>query len=276
MKTQMLSVLTVLFSIYSFSQNYPFSVNKTGAGNQAIVFIPGFASSGEVWNETADQLGKEYISYILTMPGFAGEKPEENPSFESWKTAIVHFIRQEKIEKPILIGHSMGGIWALSIAAGYPELLRKVIVVDALPCLPALSNPAFKSEAIPDCTPMIRQMTDMSELQFTQIQQMSMPSLSSTPEKYEEMVKWSRLSDRKTLAKLYCDFLNTDIRTDLKNISIPVLILLQPYFKNIAESIDSQYRNLKTGQIKYAEKGLHFIMYDSKEWYLTELNAFIK
>ncbi len=51
------SILIVLFSTFSvnvFSQinSYPFDVNISGNGTQSIIFIPGFASLGDVWNET--------------------------------------------------------------------------------------------------------------------------------------------------------------------------------------------------------------------------------
>jgi len=51
--------------------------------------------------------------------------------------------------------------------------------------------------------------------------------------------------------------------------------LLEPSFKG-EKGITEQYSKLKTAQLEYANKGLHFIMYDDKEWYLNELKAFLK
>ena len=50
--------------------------------------------------------------------------------------------------------------------------------------------------------------------------------------------------------------------------------MLEPSFKN-NPAADKQYEGLKTGKFVYANKGLHFIMYDDKEWYLSELSKFL-
>ena len=123
----------------SFAQS--FSVQRIGEGKQAIILIPGFACSGDVWNQTVDSLRSNYTCYILTMPGFAGTASEANPSFDNWTKQIADFIHNEKIEKPILIGHSMGGGLALNIASTQANLVKSIVVVDALPCLTAIYNP---------------------------------------------------------------------------------------------------------------------------------------
>ncbi|MNR60835.1 hypothetical protein D3C85_1824210 [compost metagenome] len=54
------------------------------------------------------------------------------------------------------------------------------------------------------------------------------------------------------------------------------MILLESYFINLKPAIEGQYRNLKTANFQYAGKGMHFIMYDDKDWYLGQLNNFLK
>jgi pimeloyl-ACP methyl ester carboxylesterase len=39
---------------------------------------------------------------------------------------IATYIKNNKIEKPVIIGHSMGGGLAMAIAADYPELVVKL------------------------------------------------------------------------------------------------------------------------------------------------------
>jgi len=281
MKKCTLLFIALIFSalcLKAFAQTkqYPFEVSKTGSGKQAIIFIPGFASSGEVWNETKAIFEKDFTCYTLTMAGFAGVNAQPNPSFENWKTEIANYIKTNKIEKPILAGHSMGGGLALAIAADYPELIGKIVVVDALPCLAALSDPSFKSKENNDCSPMIAQMTAMNEKQFYEMQQQTMPRLLQDTSKLELVVSWSVKSDRKTFGQMYCDFFNTDLREKIGAIKCPSLILLESYFINLKPAIENQYKNLKTANFQYANKGLHFIMYDDTEWYLAQLNNFIK
>lgn len=281
MKKYIILIIAFLFSalclnVFAQTKSYPFEVLKTGKRKQAIIFIPGFASSGEVWNETSTAFEKDFTCYTLTMAGFAGVKPQPNPSFENWKTGIANYIQDNKIEKPILVGHSMGGGLALAIAADYPELIGKIVVVDALPCLAALSDPSFKSKENNDCSPMVTQMTAMTETQFYDMQKQTMPRLLQEASKLETVVSWSVKSDRKTFAEMYCDFFNVDLRDKISTIKCPSLILLESYFINLKPAIEGQYKKLKTANFQYAAKGLHFIMYDDTEWYMAQLNSFIK
>lgn len=213
MKNYIYLIIALLFSalclnVFAQTKSYPFEVSKTGKGKQAIIFIPGFASSGDVWNETKTVFEKDFTCYTLTMAGFAGVKPQPNPSFENWKNEIANYIKTNKIEKPILIGHSMGGGLALAIAADYPELIGKIVMVDALPCLAALSDPSFKSKENNDCSAMVTQMTAMTDVQFYDMQKKMMPRLLEDASKLEMVVDWSVKSDRKTFAEMYCDFFN--------------------------------------------------------------------
>jgi len=274
-------IIALLFSalcvnVFAQTKSYPFEVIKTGKGKQAILFIPGFASSGEVWNETKTAFEKDFTCYTLTMAGFAGAKPHPSPSFENWKAGIATYIKTNKIEKPIVIGHSMGGGLALALAADYPDLIGKIVVVDALPCLVALSNVSFKSKENNDCSPMVAQMTAMNETQFYEMQKQTMPRLLQDASKLEMVVDWSVKSDRKTFAQMYCDFFNTDLRERISTVKCPSLILLESNFINLKPAIEEQYKNLKTANFQYANKGLHFIMYDDKDWYLMQLHNFIK
>lgn len=276
MRRLFLTVVFFVISILTFAGDYSFSVAKSGKGTQAIIFIPGFACSGDVWRETVAMLEDNYTCYVLTMPGFAGVIPEEEPSFEKWKCGIIQFIEDEKIKNPILVGHSMGGGLVLAIASNVPELPKKLIIVDALPCLMALSNPDFKSAPDNDCHDMIERITSMDEMKFAQMQRMSVASLTADSSRFEEIVNWGLMSDRKTYAKLYCEFANTDLRERLKNIKVPSLVLLEPNFKNIESAVREQYKRLTTVQLKYANKGLHFIMFDDKEWFLNQISEFIR
>ena len=257
------------------ANTYPFEVKITGSGSSSIIFIPGFASSGDVWKETKAGYEKNYTCYTLTMAGFAGVPAQPNASFASWEKAIADFITEKKINKPIIIGHSMGGGLALAIAADYPDLPSKIIVVDALPCLGAMMNPAYKSYENNDCGPMVSRYKSITDEQFYQMQKATIPSLLADTSRQEEVVQWSVKSDRTTFATMYCDFLNTDLREKIAHVKCPALILMNPAFRAYPSSVDEQYKNLKTAQILYANNGLHFIMYDDKEWYLNELSMFI-
>lgn len=262
-------------NIFGQEKTYPFEVKKSGKGKQSLILIPGFASSGDVWNETTAKFDKDFTCYTLTMAGFAGAKPDADASFKDWEKGIATYIKNNKIEKPVIIGHSMGGGLAMAIAADYPELVGKIVIVDTLPCLAALSNPNFTSRENNDCSPIINKFIAMTDEQFLQMQAQSIPRLLADTSMQDTVIGWSMKSDRKTFAKMYCDFSNTDLRETLKNIQCPSLALLESYFALMKPAIEAQYAHLKNATYQYSTKGLHFIMYDDKEWYFNQLNNFL-
>lgn len=115
----------------------------------------------------------------------------------------------------------------------------------------------------------------MPDDQFRKMQTAAIPRLLADTSMQETVIDWSMKSDRKTFAKMFCDFSNTDLREKIKNIQCPSLVLLEAYFVFMKPSIEAQYKNLKNANLQYSTKGLHFIMYDDKEWYFNQLNNFL-
>lgn len=266
-----------MISLFAFgpSADYSFSVTVSGDGAENMIFIPGFGCSGAVWEETVLSYEKDFTCHVLTMPGFAGVEGEANPTFQLWSNHIVGYIKQEKLTKPLVIGHSMGGALAMNIAADHPELLSKIIVVDALPCMSALMNPGFTASEHPDCSASSAQLLGLTDEQFLSMQQMTVARMVATEDKREQVIEWTLTSDRKTIAAMFCSFSNTDLREKISEITCPALILLEAPFVYNREKIELQYEAMKTADIRYAEQGLHFIMFDDKDWYDAQLNNFI-
>lgn len=273
---QLIIVFTAIVTVHTtFAQtSYPFTVQTTGKGSGSLLFIPGFTCPASVWDETVTLFNKDYTCYTLTMAGFAGTPAQTEPAFKKWEAGIAQFIKDKKMT-PIIIGHSMGGGLALALAADYPDLVQKIVVVDALPYLAAVQNPAAKP--LPDSVraAIIRQISVLPDEQFQQMQVRSVKSLVADSSRYNTLLQWSMSTDRNTFACMFTDFINTDLRPALSRITCPALILLEAPFKNRQAAIADQYSNLKNATIVYAEKGLHFIMYDDFNWYQQQLTTFI-
>lgn len=90
---------------------------KNGKG-QPILFIHGFCETHEIWNGFAEPISEIGEVYVIDLPGF-GSSPLPSTSFSIDEIArkVFHWIDQRKIERPIVIGHSLGGYVALAMAA---------------------------------------------------------------------------------------------------------------------------------------------------------------
>ncbi|NDC42853.1 MAG: alpha/beta hydrolase, partial [Chitinophagia bacterium] len=193
-----------------------------------------------------------------------------------WEADIARFIQQNHLQHPVIVGHSLGGGLAMALAADYPDLVGKIVVVDALPCLAALLNPSFASKADNNCAPMAARMAAISDEEFANMQRATITSMMVDTVHRKEVAGWSLRSDRTTMGLIYCDFSNTDLRPRLGNIKCPALVLLEPQFTSMKPKINEQFGNLANADIRYASKGLHFIMYDDRDWYYHQLDDFLK
>lgn len=123
-----------------------FEVTVVGEG-PAIILIPGLASSGDVWQSTVAALKADYQLHVLTLAGFGGVAPLTQDAWTqgflpSQQEAVLRYIRQQNLDKPVVIGHSLGGYLALALAVTAPELIGGAVNVDGLPALGALQHGA--------------------------------------------------------------------------------------------------------------------------------------
>lgn len=276
MKKFILLIIVLCLFCNVFGQSaYPFDVTISGTGNKSILFIPGLSCSGEVWNETAEHYKKEYTCYVITFHGFAGLKADSSTSYLNWEQQIARYITEKNLQKPVIVGHSIGGGMAMLLAADYPGLISRIVVLDALPCLSAAMNPAFAADKNPDCTPFVTQFAQLDEQMFYKSQKATIASMMADTAHREQAVQWSVRSDRKTLAEIYCQFLNTDLREKIAAVKCPALVLLEASFGAVKPMVEEQFKNMKTAQLQYSDKALHFIMYDDTKWYFEQMDAFL-
>ena len=115
-------------------------VETRGAGPD-IVFIPGLGSTGAAWRSTADKLEGRYRVHLVTIGNFGLTDIGANAGGALAAPAaleIERYIREQRLSRPALIGHSLGGQIALRVAADMRDRIGRVMVVDSAPFFPAL------------------------------------------------------------------------------------------------------------------------------------------
>jgi len=289
MKNIVLVLAVILFQSNLYCQNYetpyPFEVKIEGKGDP-IILIPGLASSGKVWQQTVDSLQSNYQCHILTLAGFNTQEPInlEKGFLPVIQEGIKKYIQQELTQKPILIGHSLGGFLAMSLASDDSDILKKMIIVDSYPFMSAAFNPnATEESTIPQANMMKKMILSTPDSAFAEQQKLTMATMMNDPKKIEIATTWSLNSSRETIAEAMYELMTTDLRDKVSEIKIPILVLGSWYAAKdygitkemIERRYKSQFQGVSSVEIKIAATAKHFIMWDEPNWFYKEVKAFI-
>lgn len=263
----------------------PFKVEKIGKGKQHMILIPGLTCPGEVWSETVARYKKQYTLHVISLPGFAGTPPiETNEYLKTMRDELIAYIKDNKLKKPILVGHSLGGFLSLWISAVEPDLVGPNFIVDALPFFPAIQNPSATEESMkPMATSMRNMMKDATPEQVKQSQQYYLNTMATAPDKLERIGQWGIESHSPTVAQAMYEMQTTDLRQEVAAINAPVTVLgAWIAYKNYGVTHEStlknfsdQYQHVKKVNIQLTDTAKHFIMYDDPEWFFQNMDTFL-
>src|SRR5947207_3398930 len=105
-------ILVFLMAVFGLRAEDPFRVKVTGHG-RPMILIPGLSSSGETWDTTVARYKDRFECHVLTVAGFAGVPRVQAPMLERVRDGIAAYARRNKMEHPVIVGHSLGGFLAL-------------------------------------------------------------------------------------------------------------------------------------------------------------------
>ena len=261
-----------------------FSVKIIGEG-KPMIFIPGLYCKGDVWNETVEQYKSTYKCYILTLAGFAGEPPYKNDSIlYTVKEEIASYIKENKLVKPVIIGHSLGAFVALWVASSYPEIVGSIICVDGMPFLPAMQLPGATSESAKAMALNIKKYISNSDTDAVKASQtMYLPAMISDTNKIKTVLAWAVASHQPTMGEVVYEMYTIDLRKEIKNIKTPVLelgtwIAYKDYgasHESTITLIKSQFKELPSAKIIVSDTSRHFIMYNDPQWLYKQMDDFL-
>jgi pimeloyl-ACP methyl ester carboxylesterase len=105
---------------------------KKKTGQPEIIFLHGIVLNSNVWESYLSNLSRDRSVYALDFlgHGLSTKKPDLNVS------DLVHqlhvFIREMDLKKPIIVGHSLGGLVGGMFASLYPEELGAFISISTV------------------------------------------------------------------------------------------------------------------------------------------------
>lgn len=269
-------ILFMFSTLTAYAQPKAVYTEKEGSG-PVVIFLPGFTTPGDIWEENILRLDKNYTTITISYAGFNGLPAIDMPWYETIVSELKSYIEQEDIRRFSLVGHSMGGMLAIELAAVYPERIDKLIIVDALPCMRALMMPGVPADAIRYESPYNKQMLQQGDSAIAATAHMMAQNMTMNTEWMPKIAQWGIDADRETYVYGYTDLLKVDLRPSLEKISAETIIIgaTFPDPELVMKNFQDQYANLSSKSIVLAPESRHFVMLDQPEWFQEQLNSFL-
>jgi pimeloyl-ACP methyl ester carboxylesterase len=260
------------------------AVTVRGSGPD-VVLIPGLSSSPEVWNSTVEAL-PGYRYHIVHVAGFAGRPAGANASGEVVAPVgeeIARYIREARLNRPAIVGHSLGGAWAMMIASRHPALASRIMVVDMMPFMAALfGGPTATPETVKPFAEQMRTAIKSGTGEARKaVTEQTIASMVKTESLRPAAMRHSMESDAAVSAQAMYDLMLLDQRAALKDIKVPVSVLwvrspAAPVTdEQMAQFYRTSFANAPQAKITQVSDAYHFIMWDAPEAFQRELKAFL-
>ena len=116
----------------SVDKNLRLEVLDWGGSGRPVVLLAGGGNTAHVFDEFAPKLTSNNKVYGITRRGFGAStySPLENGA-DRLGEDVVAVIRALKLNKPVLVGHSIAGAELSSVATSHPDTLAGVIYLEA-------------------------------------------------------------------------------------------------------------------------------------------------
>lgn len=107
---------------------------RSGGAKPPVLLVHGISDDGLCWTPVAGALADEFDVVMVDMRGHGkSEAPEDGYTMENLADELAGLITALGLEKPIVLGHSMGAASTLVMAGLFPDLARAILLEDPPP-----------------------------------------------------------------------------------------------------------------------------------------------
>lgn len=239
---------------------------ETGSGTPPLLFIHGWCCDRTHWREQVIDFQARHRVVAADLRGHgSSDKPDQDYGIELFVDDVAWLCTEIELDRPVIIGHSMGGIIGMNLVRRHSELARALVMVDSpvipLPdALQATADAVFtglKSQAYVDVarnfvnTFMFREDSDPA------LKARIISGMADAPQR----VMWTALSD-----------LLSHENVAAGPIPVPTLFVRASTQISSAEDITTRYPGIQVREVDAA----HFLMLENPAEFNALLHRFIE
>ena len=188
----------------------------------ALVFLHGIGGAARAWRGQLDFFKGRYRAIAWDMPGYGGSAPLPTVSIAALAGALHDFLRQVGATKPIIVGHSIGGMIVQQWLAKDPGIAGAVVLAQTSPAFGKPDGDWQKAFIDARLGPLDRGET-LASLAPSLVKELvgDDPDISGMDLARDCMAAVPETTYRATMLAL----MGFDLRNVLKNIAVPTLVL---------------------------------------------------
>ncbi len=236
-----------------------------GNGKEAIVLVHGWSCNLDYWKYQIPEFAKRARVIALDLPGHGqSDKPEISYTMDHFAAAIDAVMRDAKVERAVLVGHSMGTPVARQFYRKYPQKTLAIVIVDG-------SLRSFGDKAMRDQFVNSFKAANYKEAGAQMFAAMT-PVLSAAD---KENVKTSFLATPQNVLVSAMESMNDDALYATDKINVPVLAILakSPFWPADTEQF---YRSLAPDFEYHMWEGVdHFLHLEKPKEFNETVIAFV-
>jgi pimeloyl-ACP methyl ester carboxylesterase len=247
---------------------------RTGGDKPVLIMAHGSSDDGLCWTNLAKELTDDYDIILPDARGHGlSDPPSKTGSADAQAEDLAGLIRELGLEKPIMMGHSMGSSSVAWFAARYPDIPRAVILED--PRLIPRKSDDPRAASTPESRQ--RQRAQILRRNNMTYDELVAQAMKNTPQwGRSECEIWApskrlhhpnnayrRIGDRPPMSELFA------------TITAPTLILKADAQGEIRSQNEDVSQLLKNGSIVHVEGAKHNVRRDQKQRLLEALTAFL-
>lgn len=187
-----------------------------------LIFLHGIGGAARAWRQQLATFGNQFRAIAWDMPGYGGSAPLASVSITALAEVLQQFIEQIGATRPILVGHSIGGMVVQKWLVQFPKLARAVVLAQTSPAFGKADGDWQKSFIAARLGPLDRGET-MKSLAPSLVKELvgDNPDPKGMELARECMASVPEASYRAMMLAL----IGFDQRSTLKDISVPTLLL---------------------------------------------------
>ena len=117
---------------------------RAGSGRPELLFVPGWCCDHTAFRPQFDHFAADHAVTAVDLRGVGkSDAPDEGYSIQQLADDMAAFCAAVGIERPVVVGHSLGGMIAVELGARRPSLASALVLVDPGPIDPLPTTVEF-------------------------------------------------------------------------------------------------------------------------------------